>query len=129
MASTPFSQRFLNRLVKPLQVMWGRLANRSGWDDRPPSSNPDDTPEEVWFDISNNPYVVAGRIFRDVSKLFVTASGMEEEDTGAFFPAQLIYTTPDIGDEEILNFLAWQYDEGFEGMSWFKAQAGFAQII
>jgi len=53
--------------------------------------------------------------------LFVSAKGLEPDETGAFFPAQLIYTQPERGNQEQFDLLADQYDEKFQG--------GFAAIL
>jgi hypothetical protein len=122
MASYPFSQRFFAKLRKIIPPAWGRVADRTSYDADIPQSNPDTTPSNTRFDFSQQPYIKAGMQYRDVSRLFVSAKGLDpDEESGAYFPPQLIYTMPDIGDVEILEALAYQYDEMFDG--------GFASIL
>jgi SPP1 gp7 family putative phage head morphogenesis protein len=104
---------------------WGRIVDRDYWVNQPPSHNPDpidrDSTGKRYFQISQNPFVKAGLNFRDVSRLFVSAGGLEPDESGAYFPPQVIYTTPDKGNPEALNAIQQQYDEDFDG--------GFASIL
>lgn len=105
---------------KKLLDQWGREYDQSSWAfDFPPQQNPD--PTDNYFDISNNPHIVAGMAYSDVSSLFVSARGLTDEQNGAFFPPQLMFTTPELTSEDILDLVAWQFDEEFEG--------GFSEVI
>jgi hypothetical protein len=123
MADLSISQKLRNALLKPLVRTWGRYVDQETFYSKttPPQTNPDTTSEDEYFDISYIPYMIAGREARDISHLFVSARGLTPEDNNAASPPQLIYTTPNIGDQEVLDALAYQYDEGFEG--------NFGQII
>ena len=128
--ATTLTQKAVKLLLKILDPNWGRYEDRS-FDDSGPSSNPDDTSPEQQFDFSANPYVKSGMLFRDISHLFVSARGLEPEKKGdPYYPAQLIYTTPGLGDQEILDALAWQYDEEFQGrIAGNVPDSGFANIL
>jgi SPP1 gp7 family putative phage head morphogenesis protein len=114
-----FSFKKLSKIIDS----WGRFVDRSSWEWRglPPQENPDDTTSDQYWDISNNPHIVAGMAFADVSHLFVSARGMNEEESGATYPAQIIYTTPSLASQEILDLVSWQFDEEFAG--------GFGEVI
>jgi hypothetical protein len=110
--------------LKKLQDVWGREVDQSSWswtNTLPPQENPDDTTSEDYFDVSQNPQVVAGMAYSDVSHLFVSARGIEDQKTGSYFPPQLIWTTPELAGEDIFDMVGWQFDEEFEG--------GFSEII
>lgn len=119
--ATSLSKRVIDAILKPVVLAWGRYTESYLSDRIPPTSNPDDTDPDHYYDISLIPYITAGRLARDISHLWVSARGLTPEDNNASSPPQLIYTTPDIGDQEVLESLAYQYDEGFDG--------GFAPII
>ena len=106
---------------------WGRVADRTIFTDAQPDENPDPIDSERYFKISGNPYIKAGLNYRDVSRLFVSAKGLEPDESGAFFPAQLIYTTPEGGEQEQLDALAEQFDELFVGGP--AGQQGFNAIL
>jgi hypothetical protein len=118
MAAISISQRAANRLKKLIDT-WGRWSDRgSSYDislNLPPQENPQEelVDSDELFDFSMNPYAKAGIWARDIGNLFVSASGMEPDENGASFPAQLIYTQEG-GDPEILESLPVQYDEAFE---------------
>src|SRR5210317_1658695 len=81
----------------------GRVNDRSAFGPMLSADNPDpidDNNGERYFKISLNPYVKAGLNFRDVSRLFVSAKGLEPDESGAYFPAQLLYTDPEQGNQE-----------------------------
>lgn len=65
-----------------------------------------------WFDLSLTPYIFAGLRYRDVSRLWVSAHGLDPDKDGAFAPAQILfppYVTA--GDADMLRFAQWQFDE------------------
>jgi hypothetical protein len=110
-------------IVTALKDTWGRSVDKEylfGDDQLPPQSDPDTTSSDVRFDTSKIPVVEAALQYINVSRLFVSAKGLEPDENGAYFPAQLVFTSPG-GDEEVMEALATQYDELFEG--------GFQPII
>jgi len=106
----------LLKIAKNLIDTWGRTANKEDAPDTtpwPPQSNPDTTTDTL-FDASQFPAVVAGLKRRNIFRLFVSAGGIEPDETnGAYFPAQLTYYR-DGGNDEILKALAFQFDHGFQ---------------
>jgi hypothetical protein len=110
-------------IITALKDTWGRSVDKEylfGDDQLPPQSDPDTTSSDVRFDTSKIPVVEAALQYINVSRLFVSAKGLEPDENGAYFPAQLVFTSPG-GDEEVMEALATQYDELFEG--------GFQPII
>lgn len=105
--------------VKKLYTSWGRVLDRDVWRGVQTAYNPDPIDEgstgDRYFRVANNPHVEAGLLYSDASRLFVSARGLDPDEFGAFHPPQLGYTSPEEGDEEQLNALAYQYDEQFEG--------------
>lgn len=107
----------MKNIVQSLIDTWGRSADKEDYyGDRPwpPQTNPDPTTEDIRFDSSMVPVIKAGEQYTDVARLYVSAKGLSEEENGAEFPAQLVYTSPG-GDAEVMAALATQYDELFEG--------------
>lgn len=70
---------------------------------------------ERYFKASVNPHVKAGLLYSDASRLFVSARGLDPDEFGSYYPPQLGYTSPEEGDDEQLDRLAYQYDEQFDG--------------
>jgi len=107
--------------VKKLLSDWGRLVDRPtiSWAGGQSHRNPDPIDNtsngDRYFRASINPHVKAGLLYSDASRLFVSARGLDPDEFGSYFPPQLGYTTPEEGDDEQLDRLAYQYDEQFDG--------------
>jgi hypothetical protein len=107
--------------IQKLYSAWGRAIDRQQtvWTQDQPTNNPDPIDRlsmgERYFKASLNPHIKAAMISSDVSRLFITARGLEADEFGAYHPPQLGYTSPEEGDEAQLNSLAYQYDEQFDG--------------
>lgn len=114
----------LQKIAKKLYDTWGREADKEENLDAvlwPPQSNPDTTTSNTLYDTSQIPAVVAGLQRRGISRLVVSAGGIDpDEESGAYFPPQLTYPREG-GNPEILEALAFQYDHGF--------QKSFASIV
>jgi len=115
-------------LVRPdrkTRTDWGRVLDRDAFSGGVPQDNPDpidtDSTGNRYFKVANNFAVKAGLNYRDVSRLFVSAAGLEPDENDAYFPAQLIYTSSQDAVQEQFDALAYQYDEQFTG--------GFAPIL
>lgn len=110
--------------IKKLRDVWGREGDQDSWSwgkPTPPQENPDETTSDEYYGFSLNPQVVAGMADSDVSQYFVSARGIEDKKTGAYFPPQLMWTTPELENDEILDLVGWQFDEEFVG--------GFSETI
>jgi len=122
-----FAQSFqsLRNLFRKSKIPWGRYTQRDYWSNAQPSQNPDpvdrESQGERYHRASLNPYIKAGLNQRDCSRFFVSAKGLEPNESGSYFPPQLIYTSPENANQEQFDTLAFQYDEGFQG--------GFSPII
>ena len=107
--------------VRKEYAEWGRVLDRNNksWSGMTSYANPDPIDSgsigDRYFRASVNPHVKAGLLYSDPSRLFISARGLEPDEFGAYHPPQLGYTSPDEGDEEQLESLAYQYDEKFDG--------------
>lgn len=123
-----FFDTFSRLLARPrTQVIseYGRVLDRDTYTAGSMDANPDPIDEDStgnrYFKVANNATVKAGLTFRDISRLFVSAAGLEPDENEAYFPPQLIYTSTQDANQEQFDALAFQYDEQFQG--------GFAPIL
>lgn len=81
-------------------------------------------------DISLSPLCFAGLRFRDVSRLWISASPFEDERTGAYHRGQIVPPPDNDINPEITEFVQWVFDEGFatKGMRQIISQIGNALI-
>ena len=108
---------------KELSPGWGRAQDT---ETRYLLGNPDKLEQykgtERFFDLALNPYIFAGLRYRDISRLWVSAHGLEKDEDGAYAPPQILFP-PYIenADDEQLRFTQWQFDE--------RLQRGMRSII
>jgi len=68
---------------------------------------------ERFFDIGLSPLPFAGRRFRDISRLWVSASPIFDENTGQMLhKGQIIPPPGQESEDEVIDFVRWQFDEG-----------------
>jgi hypothetical protein len=115
-AKYPLSQRAINKLTRaPLVDQWGREIDKTTYFGVGHSNgNPDDTTENEKWNHANQPIVKAGKQYRNISYLWVTAAGLNKEQHGTDFPPQLAYVNPEYSDQEIYDHVAYQLDEAFD---------------
>jgi hypothetical protein len=115
-AKYPLSQRAINKLTRGALVdQWGREIDKSTYFGVGHSNgNPDDTTENEKWNHANQPIVKAGKQYRNISYLWVTAAGLNKEQHGTDFPPQLAYVNPEYSDQEIFDHVAYQLDEAFD---------------
>lgn len=81
-------------------------------------SNPDATYQHdgqaYYTQIALNPWIAASLAMRDVSRLYVSAAGIDADEHGAYFPNQLKPYSDDPLDQAIWEFVAWMIDERLE---------------
>lgn len=92
---------------------WGRAQDT---ETRYLLGNPDKVEQskgtERFFELALNPYIFAGLRYRDISRLWVSAHGLEKDDDGAYAPPQILFPPYAEGaDADMLRFVQWQFDE------------------
>lgn len=101
------------KMFSELAPGWGRAQDT---ETRYLLGNPDRVEQskgtERFFDLALNPYIFAGLRYRDISRLWVSAHGLEKDDDGAYAPPQILFP-PYIenADAQMLRFVQWQFDE------------------
>lgn len=93
------------------------------------TGNPDPVEQQYtatrYFDLSLTPYIFAGLRYRDISRLWVSASGIKTP-TGSYSNPQILLppthkNAPDAQTQEILSFVRWNLDE--------RLQRGMKSVI
>ena len=93
------------------------------------TGNPDEVEQRHtatrYFDLSLTPYIFAGLRYRDISRLWVSASGIKTP-TGSYSNPQILLPpthkdAPDAQTQEILDFVRWNLDE--------RLQRGMKSVI
>lgn len=101
------------KLMTELAPGWGRAQDT---ETRYLLGNPDKVEQtkgtERFFDLALNPYIFAGLRYRDISRLWVSAHGLDKDDDGAYAPPQILFPPYTEGaDDALLQFVQWQFDE------------------
>ncbi|HUS89255.1 MAG TPA: DUF935 family protein [Desulfosporosinus sp.] len=110
-------REYIQSIFRAIIQPWGRAEDTEyTWT----QGSPDDVEQRYgltpFYEASLTPYVFAAMNMRKhVASLFVSATGLKPNDTGAYFPPQII--PPPFSqtiDQQHLEFTQWQYDEALE---------------
>jgi hypothetical protein len=86
---------------------------------------------ERYYQISRSPLCFSGVRFRDISRLWISATPFEDERTGFYHRGQIFPPSDPTVDPEVTDFVRWVFDEAFEnkGMQQVLSQMSNALII
>lgn len=69
---------------------------------------------EYYWAMGMEPTIEAGKLHRDISRLWVSAKGLEANEQGAYFPAQILPYKDESLHNQVWEYICWLLDERLE---------------